>query len=118
MKKPWFFKYLDSRITQIWGWSPERKAAKKRAQVGPQQFKCEECGAHPLVKGEYEVDHTVPRMPPTGWDGDWTGYIARSLEMPVGGLKVLCKKQCHRVKSAGENASRRKAKKAKKANNE
>lgn len=108
MEKKWYSKYINTRITEIWGWSPARKAAKTRAQVAknPDAYKCELCGKEPLLKGEYEVDHIVPSESLTGWDG-WSAYITRKLDITVNDLQVLCKKPCHSKKSAKENAARR-----------
>lgn len=106
--EPWYFKYLRQQIKRIWQWTPARLQCKKRAQVGknPEAFKCEQCGAEPLLKGAYEIDHIVPSESLDGFDG-WDPYIMRTLGVEVTDLQLLCK-PCHRTKSASENAERRK----------
>lgn len=108
--EPWYYRYLRRHIAKIWGWSPERRKALKRAQIGRDMWKCEECGKEPLERKEREVDHIVPRENVAGWDG-WERYIDRALEVKAEGLKILCK-DCHYKKSGSENAERRKNKKA------
>jgi hypothetical protein len=108
--KPWYDKYLRRYIRQIWGWSPERKAVKKRAQVSklPEAFKCEKCGAHPLKKGEYEVNHIKPCEDVRGWDeGDkWNGFIERTITPGVDGIELVCK-PCHKKITNDQNKLRR-----------
>lgn len=109
--EPWYFKYLRREVNRIWQWSPERKECKKRARWpggGVESYGCEECNAGPLVKGQYQIDHVIPRENVEGWDG-WEHYIWRAM-CPVEMLQLLCL-ECHNKKSASENAERRKARK-------
>ena len=110
--EPWYFGYLRDQISRIWGWSPERKKALKRARWpggGEEAWRCERCGAGPLGEKERDVDHILCRENINGWDG-WGPYIERSLEVQASGLVILCK-PCHQTKSAEENAQRRERKK-------
>lgn len=101
---PAHHKYLFAAIRRVWGWYGERKKAKSRAQIGPNMWRCEMCDARPLGQKERDVDHIVPCMPTSGWDGDWTGYINRMF-CPADGLRVLCK-TCHTFVTSGQATER------------
>jgi 5-methylcytosine-specific restriction endonuclease McrA len=105
--KSWYAKYLRAQIRRIFQWSPSRKAAKRRAQVAknPEAYQCETCGAEPLYKGQYEIDHTIPCVNVMGFDS-WSDEIERTLAVTVEGLTIMCK-PCHYKKSAEENKARR-----------
>jgi 5-methylcytosine-specific restriction endonuclease McrA len=105
----WYVKYLKAQISRIWRWSPERRKALKRAEVGRKQWKCEQCEAQPLGPYERDVDHIIPKDAVGGWDS-WDNYIKRALEVRAEGLVVKCK-PCHQKKTNSENAERRKGKK-------
>lgn len=116
--EPEYFKYIRSRITEVWGWSPERKKAKERARIPAsnialESYRCELCGDQPLTRSQIEIDHIICREGLQGWqeDGEWNGLISRTF-CPAEGLQVICK-PCHHKKSAIENAERRKNKKRK-----
>jgi hypothetical protein len=87
--EPWYYGYLRGYVRQLWQWSPVRKAVKKRAKFGSvaEQFKCEKCGAAPLVKGQYEINHIEPCE-------------------NVNGAELLCK-PCHRTITNEQNKLRR-----------
>jgi 5-methylcytosine-specific restriction endonuclease McrA len=104
--EPWYYGYLRGYVRQLWQWSPVRKAVKKRAKFGSvaEQFKCEKCGAAPLVKGQYEINHIEPCENVNGFDG-WDGFIVRTVEAP-GGAELLCK-PCHRTITNEQNKLRR-----------
>jgi 5-methylcytosine-specific restriction endonuclease McrA len=103
-KKPWFQKYIETRIAQVWGWCPERKKAKARAQASDGSFGCEECGRVGLSRREVEIDHIEPRKRVEGWAG-WDDLIARTF-VPAE-LLCICCKECHTRKSVAENKTRR-----------
>lgn len=110
---PWWARYIKSRATEVWGWDPNRKAAKSRAGAGRDDrgndlFRCEKCGKEPLRRAEVEVDHIVPRVDPHGWT-TWDDYFERTF-VAADGLQILCK-ECHRPKSESENKVRRAARK-------
>ncbi len=99
--------YIKRALRQIWGWDPERRKAKLRAQIKPRQagfelYRCEQCELAPLARQDVEIDHKVPVGT---FDGDWTGFIGR-LFCPADGLQVLCKTVCHRGKTDSEAAAR------------
>ena len=104
--------YIKRALRKIWGWDPNRKQAKVRAQLKPRRagfelYQCEKCGEAPLARQDVEIDHIVPVG---SFDGDWTGYINR-LFCPPEGLQVLCKAKCHRAKTDNEATARAKARK-------
>lgn len=101
--EPWHFKYLRSRITEMWNWYPPRKLARDRARQPNGSFKCAHC-KRGWARDEVEIDHIVPREGLQGWDG-WDAFIERTF-CPVTHLQVLCK-ACHTSKSKVENNIRR-----------
>lgn len=105
--------YIKAALRKIWRWDGERRRALKRAflyeRYGTEYYRCEECDTQPIPRKDKEVDHIIEVESLSGWDGDWTGYIAR-LFCPASGLSIKCK-PCHSKKSAVSNAARRKAKK-------
>lgn len=72
------------------------------------QFSCAICGIKASRKG-VQVDHVEPVIDPNTGFKTYDEYIKR-LFVNLDKLQVLCK-ECHRVKSKGENAIRRKVKK-------
>ncbi len=108
--KSWYGGYLQDAISRIWGWSPSRKQALKRARLpgpfkaGEELWKCERCDKEPLTRKERDVDHLVPRENVNGWDS-WNEFIARALDVKADGLMVVCK-PCHQQKSESENKKR------------
>lgn len=114
MKHPWYFKYVKSQLRRIWSWSPERKAAKKRALVtkdgrGNELFRCERCNASPLTRKQVDIDHIDEADNVGEWKG-WDDFITK-LFCPADGLMVLCK-TCHAAKTVVNNKIRRSARKA------
>jgi hypothetical protein len=112
--QPWYFKYVKAQLRRIWGWSPERKAAKKRAQVGKdirgnEYFRCERCDEQPLSRKQVDVDHLVEVESLGEFDG-WDALINR-LFCPSEGLMILCK-TCHAAKTVVNNRTRKQARKA------
>lgn len=109
--KVWYEKYLKGYIRQLWQWSPERKAIKKRARINkttPELFRCERCDAQPLGKGDYEINHIEPCESVEGWDkGEkWNGFITRTVEPGEDGAELICK-PCHRKITNEQNKARR-----------
>lgn len=103
-KKTFYYRYIKARIDQVWGWYPQRRKALNRAATSPMAFRCEGCGTEPLTRKQVEVDHTVPRDNPAGWDG-YDNYIERTF-CSSEGLRILCR-SCHQPKSNAENTARR-----------
>lgn len=106
-------RYIKNALREIWGWSPEKRAAKERARLdnapdGEHRWKCEICEAGPLGPKERDIDHLDCVENPAGWDG-WDLFIGR-LFCPPDRLIVLCK-ACHQRKTVTENAGRRLRKK-------
>lgn len=111
--QPWYFRYVKAQLRRIWGWSPDRKAAKKRAIVskdvrGNELFRCERCGAQPLTRKQVDVDHIVEADNVGEWIG-WDDFIDK-LFCSADGLMILCK-TCHAAKTAVNNATRRASRK-------
>lgn len=73
------------------------------------QFTCAQCGDKFSRKG-VQVDHIDPVIDPNTGFKSFDEYIER-LFVISNKLQVLCKDTCHRIKSKGENAIRRKVKK-------
>lgn len=111
--QPWYFRYVKAQLRRIWSWSPERKAAKKRALVskdsrGNEFFRCERCNTQPLSRKQVDVDHIVECEAVGEFDG-WDAFIAR-LFVDASGLMILCK-TCHAAKTVANNATRRASRK-------
>lgn len=81
-----------------------RTEALKRARVERGLYKCEQCQAvH--KKAEVQLDHVLPVIPLTGWEG-WDSFINRLLCTPDN-FQVLCS-VCHGVKTKIEGEIRKK----------
>lgn len=109
MAKTWYDKYLRRYLRQIWGWSPERRAALNRARytrVPKDLWKCEKCGTEGLGAKERDVNHINPCET---IDGHFDGYgplISRMLDVEADMLEVICK-PCHKIITKEQNAKRR-----------
>lgn len=79
-----------------------RWQASKRSHLGHNQYYCEECGIIGKKK-EFQLDHTIPVVLTSGWDG-WDNVIDRLYCEPEG-MKRLCI-DCHTIKTRSENQSR------------
>ena len=90
--------------------SAVRYEAIKRAKVGPNQYKCEQCGEIFRYK-DINVDHILPIVDVRFWDG-YEEVIKRLWCLneqgnpDSKGLKVMCKKD-HAVKTADEREQRK-----------
>lgn len=96
-----------SRINEVWGWSPARKEARKRA-LAPDHVSqiCAGCGGW-FKKSETDVDHIVPVIDPEKSFEGYDKLILRKLAVTADELQVLCKAKCHKAKSESENKIRR-----------
>lgn len=108
MAKKWWEKFILARARQVWGWSPARKEALRKAQVAPNRWRCAKCGTMVDAKNR-DVDHHEPAVDPTKAHTTWDEYFTRLLDAPADTLSVLCK-PCHKEKTNAENKVRRKAK--------
>ena len=86
---------IRGALRKIWLWSPQRRAALKRAKWnGTRFYRCQECH---LPTEKPEVDHVVPVGKTPGakgaLDASWDFLIAR-LFVHEDGLRVLCR-PCH-----------------------
>lgn len=95
-------RWMIARIRNIWGWSPQRKEALKKAYVGG-MYKCAGCGDL-LPSQSVTVDHVIPVVEP-GSVWSWDIYINRMLFCGIDNLQVLCR-PCHSRKSKEENKCR------------
>jgi 5-methylcytosine-specific restriction endonuclease McrA len=102
--------YILAALRRIWGWSPQKKSARKRAEIAPGVDKCEGCGLIVGRKGT-QVDHINPMIPVTGFDS-YQAVIERLWVEPEG-LKILCL-DCHKLKSVPEDRLRKQNVKGKK----
>lgn len=84
--------------------------SKKGKPMRRVHFACAQCGKKYSRKG-VAIDHVQPVVPVTG-KTNFDDYVKR-LFCGVKGLQVLCKDECHRLKSKHENAQRRALKKGK-----
>lgn len=108
MAKRWWEKFILARARQVWGWSPARKEALRKALVAPNRWVCAKCGSIVGPK-ERDVDHQEPVVDPTKGPTTWDDYFSRLLDVPSDKLSVLCKK-CHKEKTGAENKRRRRKK--------
>lgn len=108
MAKKWWEKFMLSRARQVWGWSPARKEALRKALVGPNRWRCAKCGTMVGPK-ERDVDHQIPAVDPIKGQTTWDDYLTRLLDAPADTLSVLCK-PCHKEKTSAENKTRRRPK--------
>jgi hypothetical protein len=87
-------RFITSALRRVWMHSPDRKAAKAKANLrGTKAYLCSQC-KRPYLK--VEVDHVEPVGSPNGTDG-WTGFITR-LFCAADKLRVLCVK-CHQART-------------------
>jgi 5-methylcytosine-specific restriction endonuclease McrA len=84
-------------------WIP-RNEALVAARVERGIYRCAICGQL-KPKKEITLDHIIPIVPLTGWDG-WENFIQR-LFCNKEGFQVICKKPCHAEKTKAENKIRR-----------
>lgn len=105
-QEKWILKYLMSRLTQCWGWWPERRYVLDRARRGPAHWECSECGRI-CTQSEREVDHIVARGPRPKSLAEFLPYVERTL-CDRTNLRVLCKATCHRKKTASDAKARAK----------
>ena len=123
VKKPKTYN-LKSKITSalrmVWSYSPMKREALKRAEVGTKfektarsgrkykapHHKCEKCGE---VVEDAKTDHIVPVV---GYEGfkDWQIYIDR-LMVDSSGLQILCR-PCHDALTIVQKEIRKKMKEA------
>lgn len=87
--------HIRSALRKLWMWSPQRRAALKRAKWnGTKFYRCQECH---LPTEKPEVDHKIPCGPTPGSkfgaSASWDIFINR-LFTSEAGLRVLCK-PCH-----------------------
>lgn len=81
-------------------YSPERKAALKRAEFSPGYYTCAKCNRN-FPKKYVDVDHVEPVVELGGFK-DWNTFIERLFHGP---LQVLCD-TCHKAKTGIENKIR------------
>lgn len=106
--KKWWERFILARARQVWGWSPARKEALKKALVAPNRWRCAKCGTLCDSK-DREVDHQYPVVDPQiGWV-NWDSYFSRLLDVDASRLDVVCK-ACHKEKTRAENQKRRRPK--------
>lgn len=106
---------IRSAARKIWMWSPMRKEAIANARLPgrPYRVGCAICGMamRESVKPPlFAVDHIVPASEPSALIHNWNNFFDR-LFVPASENQVLCH-PCHNSKTARENASRVKPKKA------
>lgn len=98
---------ITSALRKIWLFSPQRRAAVKRAKDNGNKCENPKCGAY---QERLEVDHRDPVVPIDEGERDWNVYIAR-LMVDENGLENLCT-HCHKAKTM-TNAEQRKKNKEK-----
>lgn len=115
---------------------PPRNAVRKRQQVGPATFECEQCGIwvyegtrelsqhleklpksppKGLIEGKINLDHIEPVIPLESFSRgswDWDEYINRMF-CEESGYSAVCK-ACHDKKTKKEDEIRKKYRKSKK----
>lgn len=112
MKKKWWERFIISRARQVWGWSPARKEALRKALVGPNLWRCATCSKL-IGPKDRDVDHKHAAIDPKdGWVS-WDSYFTRLLDITSDNLDVVCK-ACHKEKTQSENKKRRRPKANKK----
>lgn len=101
--------YIYAALRRIFGWSPAKREALKRAKFDEERYTCASCAKQFERKG-VAVDHVSPVVEPSkGFEG-WDVYISR-LYCDAGNLQVLCRAD-HKIKTKQENALRKRIKKA------
>lgn len=102
--------YIVKALRRVWGWSPEKRAARARARTPRKGFYylCDKCGGEFLRK-ETAVDHIEPVVQPELGFVDWNTLVGR-LFCHETNLAVLCK-PCHKLKTKVEAGERAKARK-------
>lgn len=117
-KKPWNpHKYLVAAARKTWRWSPERREALKQAQIGPNSWRCYNCGqevgkiAYKNKRGRTlkKIDGAVDHFTPVGKQPkEWLDYPAYYTKMfcPVENLHFFCT-ACHAAKTAKEQAEKK-----------
>lgn len=107
-KAPGAFKldpYIFGALRRIWGWYPPRRQAYAAAKIsGQDRYRCSNCSVV-VAKKLVHCDHILPAVPVSGFV-DWNTHIER-LFCDVSNLAILCK-PCHKVKTSGEAALRKK----------
>lgn len=104
--------YITKALRRVWGWSPEKRAARERANVGKDMYVCAGC-ALVFTRKETAVDHVEPVIAPELGFVDWNTFIER-LFCQETGLQILCKATCHKKKTLVENGIRPVARRARK----
>jgi hypothetical protein len=118
---PRFEQRIRAAINKLRRQWPPIIATKKRAKIGPELYKCEECEQiiysgdrsidvirldHPnAIVDSIAIDHKIPVMPVEGKKLDWNEYI-KSVFCDTSNLQALCS-SCHSKKTLGENKERR-----------
>lgn len=89
---------IRNALRRLWTWSPEWKAAKRRARLARGLYLCDEC-KRPVKT--IEIDHVVPVGPTPGSrygrDARWDDFMAK-LFCSADGLRAICS-QCHSRKT-------------------
>lgn len=106
--KKWWERFILTRARQVWGWSPARREALKKALVAPNRWRCSKCG---IIVGpkDRDVDHQFPAIDPVKGFQSYDEYFTRLLDVDSDKLDVVCK-VCHKEKTNAENKVRRKTK--------
>lgn len=97
-------KFLVSQLRRISYKWPAFTEARRRARVAYGEYTCAKCGEVCRAK-EVQLDHIVPVIPLTGWDG--LEPFAERLFCEPEALQILCL-ECHHYKTKRENARRTK----------
>lgn len=116
-------KYIQA-ARRVSRFSPARQAVKKAAKVDKALFRCSKCGVlcyegksartfatylekypNDTIRQEYlDIDHILPVVPTTGWEG-WNSFYER-LECEEVNLRGLCSTICHKEKTGAERKVR------------
>lgn len=99
--KVWLIAQLR-RVHYKW---PAKEEAKKEAKVSYGTYMCATCKGL-FKRKDTQIDHIEPVISTKEGFIDWNTFICR-LFAEKSAYQVLCKK-CHKEKSKGENAKRRK----------
>lgn len=104
-------RYLFRYFRRVWQWDPERKKARKRAEVDKagKYIKCEGCNII-YPRKRVDVDHvdSVAKDKLTRRSNgnlDWNTFYDRMF-IPATQLKNLCKDTCHKAKTKADGKLR------------
>ena len=99
-----FFGKIRSALRNTFRYWKPMYAKLKEAKVGS-KYKCAMCGGL-FVRKEVEIDHIVGAGSLRSYE-DIAGFVKRLTEEDINAYQVLCKKECHILKTKKDRNSKK-----------